>query len=104
MNGDMKFMRNSNFALRVQPSLLEELRAMSEREGVAVNQLINVAIAEKLAQLRTAEWFTKRGRSGDRKAGARLLRDLARGGTELPVKGDVIAARLARPKRVARRS
>lgn len=47
-------MRNSNFALRLQPSLLEELRTMSEVEGVAVNQLINVAIAEKLAQLRTA--------------------------------------------------
>jgi hypothetical protein len=43
-------MRASNFALRQQPSLLEELRAMSELEGVAVNQLINVAIAEKLAQ------------------------------------------------------
>jgi len=48
-------MRNSNFALRLQPSLLEELRTMSEVEGVALNQLINVAIAEKLAQL----WTTK---------------------------------------------
>ena len=42
-------MRNSNFAVRLQPSLLEELRTLSEVEGVAVNQLINVAIAEKLA-------------------------------------------------------
>ena len=39
-------MRRSNFALRLQPSLLEELRKAAEAEGVAVNQLINVAVAE----------------------------------------------------------
>jgi hypothetical protein len=53
-------MRASNFALRLQPSLLEELRSMSDLEEVAVNQLINVAIAEKLAQMRTAKWFADR--------------------------------------------
>ncbi len=40
-------MRRSNFALRLQPSLLEELRKAAELEGVALNQLINVAVAEK---------------------------------------------------------
>ena len=39
-------MRKSNFALRLQPSLLEELRTIAASEGVALNQLINVAIAE----------------------------------------------------------
>lgn len=33
-------MRKSNFALRLQPSLLEEVRKLAEQEGVAVNQLI----------------------------------------------------------------
>jgi hypothetical protein len=33
---------------------------MSDLEGVAVNQLINVAIAEKLAQMPTAKWFADR--------------------------------------------
>ena len=83
-------MRNSNFALRLQPSLLEELRLMSEVEGVAVNQLINVAIAEKLAQLRTAKWFADRIAAADPKAGAILLRDLKRWGGEKPGKGDEI--------------
>ena len=32
-------MRRSNFALRLQPSLLEELRKAAEVEGVALNQL-----------------------------------------------------------------
>jgi hypothetical protein len=87
-------MRNSNFALRLQPSLLDELRSMSDIEGVAVNQLINVAIAEKLAQLRTAKWFTDRISAANPKAGAALIRDLTRGGGVRPRKGDeVVAAR-----------
>ena len=87
-------MRSSNFALRLQPSLLEELRSMSNLEGVAVNQLINVAIAEKLAQMRTGKWFADRIAAADPKAGAQLVRDLSRGGGEKPRKGDVIARTL----------
>lgn len=83
-------MRASNFALRLQPSLLEELRSVSDLEGVAVNQLINVAIAEKLAQMRTAKWFADRIAAADPKAGAHLVRDLSRGGRVKPRKGDMI--------------
>jgi HicB-like protein involved in pilus formation len=84
-------MRTSNFALRLQQSLLEELRAVAAREGVAVNQFINVAIAEKLAQVRTVRFFAERTSRGNRKAGERLLRDLSRGGHEPPRPGDEIS-------------
>jgi hypothetical protein len=50
-------MRKSNFALRLQPSLLDEARQMAEAEGVALNQLINVAVTEKLSALRTEKYF-----------------------------------------------
>jgi predicted HicB family RNase H-like nuclease len=40
-------MRKSNFALRLQPSLLDKARKLAEAEGVALNQLINVAVAER---------------------------------------------------------
>lgn len=53
-------MRKSNFALRVQPSLLDEARKVAEAEGVALNQLINVALAEKLSALRTESYFRER--------------------------------------------
>jgi len=61
----VRTMRRSNFALRLQPSLLEEARRLAAAEGVAVNQLINVAVAEKLAV-------------------ARAERRLAGGGTQAP--------------------
>jgi hypothetical protein len=66
-------MRRSNFALRLQPSLLEELRKAAEVEGVAINQLINVAVAEKVSALRTEEYFRKRGRRADRAETLRIL-------------------------------
>ena len=53
-------MRKSNFALRLQPSLLDEARQAAEAEGVALNQLINVAVAEKLSALRTEKYFAER--------------------------------------------
>ncbi|HEX4508235.1 MAG TPA: toxin-antitoxin system HicB family antitoxin, partial [Alphaproteobacteria bacterium] len=53
-------MRKSNFALRLQPSLLDEARKLAEAEGIALNQLINVAVAEKLSALRTEDYFAQR--------------------------------------------
>ena len=50
-------MRRSNVVLRLQSSLLEEARKVSDSEGVALNQFINVAVAEKLSALRPEEYF-----------------------------------------------
>jgi hypothetical protein len=45
-------MRRSNFALRVPPTLLAEARKAAESEGVALNQLITLALAEKVSAMR----------------------------------------------------
>ena len=49
-------MRRS-FALRLQPSLMDEARKAAQSEGVALNQPVNVAVAEKISTLRTEEYF-----------------------------------------------
>jgi hypothetical protein len=53
-------MRKSNFVLRLQPSLVNEARQLAQAEGVALNQLINVALAEEVSALRTEEYFAER--------------------------------------------
>ena len=58
-------MRRSSFALRLQPSLLDEARKLAELEGVALNQLINVAVAEKLSALRTEAYRAERAARAD---------------------------------------
>ena len=82
-------MRKSNVALRLQESILEEARRVSETEGVALNQFINVAVAEKLSALRTEEYFRVRGQRGDVARAKRLLKRAGRGTP--PVSGDDVA-------------
>ena len=82
-------MRRSNFALRLQPSLLDEARKLTESEGVALNQLINVAVAEKISALRTEEYFAARARRANPGKIARILKRVGKGnsllaGDELP--------------------
>jgi hypothetical protein len=72
-------MRKTNFPLRLQPSLMEEARKVAESEGVALNQLINVALAEKVSVLRTEEYFRARIHRADRSETLRIL-DRARKG------------------------
>ena len=79
-------MRRNNFALRLQPSLMEEARKVAESEGVALNQLINVALAEKLSALRTEEYFQGRIRRADRAATLRILERAGKGNS--PMEGD----------------
>jgi hypothetical protein len=62
-NGDM---RRSNAALRLQASLLDEVRRVAETEGVALNQFINVAVAEKLSAIRTGDYFRERAERAGR--------------------------------------
>ena len=92
-------MRRSNFALRLQPSLLDEARKAAQAEGVALNQLINVAVAEKVSTLRTEDYFRERASRADRGAALRALRHA--GKDNPPVPGDELPVRRAHKKRAA---
>lgn len=87
-------MRKSNFALRLQPSLLDEARRAAGNEGVALNQLINVAVAEKLAAIRTESFFRERARRANIPEAIGILTHMGEGNP--PVKGD----ELPRPGRL----
>lgn len=83
-------MRRSNFALRLQPSLLNELRKAAEMEGVALNQLINVAVAEKISALRTEDYFQQRASRADRVETLKILEKAGKGNP--PSEGDELHA------------
>jgi hypothetical protein len=82
-------MRKSNFALRLQPSLLDEARKVAEAEGVALNQFINVAVAEKLSALRTESYFKERAARADIPGALDILSRAGKGNP--PVEGDDLA-------------
>jgi antitoxin component of RelBE/YafQ-DinJ toxin-antitoxin module len=79
-------MKTSNFSLRLQPTLMEEAKALAKKEGVALNQLINVALAEKLAVTRTREFFERYTRNADVAKALEILRRPRKG--EPPREGD----------------
>jgi hypothetical protein len=81
-------MRKNNVALRLQSSLLEEARKVSEAEGVALNQFINVAVAEKLSALRTEDYFRERSNRADLSKVKRILKRAGKG--KPPIAGDEI--------------
>jgi hypothetical protein len=84
-------MRKSNFALRLQPSLLDEARKLAESEGVALNQFINVAVAEKLSALRTETYFAERAARGNVPKALKILKRAGAG--KPPMKGDELPRR-----------
>jgi hypothetical protein len=59
-------MRRSNVAPRLQACLLDEAKSAAAAEGVVLNQLIDVVVAEKLSALRTEEHFRERAGRGIR--------------------------------------
>jgi hypothetical protein len=81
-------MRKSNFMLCLRPSLLDEARQVAEAEGVALNQFINVAVAEKLSALRTEKHFAERARRASIPKALGILRRAGVGNP--PMKGDKV--------------
>jgi hypothetical protein len=56
----------SAISLRLPESLHAHAREVARRESVSVNQLITLALAEKLSALMTEDYLEMRARRGDR--------------------------------------
>jgi hypothetical protein len=82
-------MTQANYALRLQLSLKAEAERLAKAEGTTLNQFINVAVAEKVAALRTADYFRERASRADIPA---ALAWLDRFGGDAPLRpGDELA-------------
>ena len=57
----------SAISLRLPNSLHKKLGDLAQREGVSINQLVNSAVAEKMATLMTVEYLQERAKRGTRK-------------------------------------
>jgi hypothetical protein len=89
-------MRKSNFALRLQPSLFEELRGVAAADDVTLNQFINIAVAEKLAALRTEQYFRERAAKADIPRALKILNRI--GSNEKPRAGNEVRKKPAKPR------
>ena len=65
---------SSNYALRLPASLKRAIEEVARKDGTTLNQFIVSAVAEKLAALKTADYFAKRAVRADFRAFDRLMR------------------------------
>jgi predicted transcriptional regulator len=72
----------STLSLRLPTSLHRRLGEVAEKEGVSINQLVNSAVAEKMAALLTEEYLSDRGKRGSRARFAAALAKVPKGEAE----------------------
>lgn len=63
----------STISLRLPDSLHKQVRKLAAKESVSINQLITVALAEKLSALMTEEYLDERAKRGSRKKFQRAM-------------------------------
>ena len=78
----------STYPLRLPHSIKAALERVAKRDGTSINQFVVTAVAEKIAAMETAEFFTERRKRADLVAFRKLLR---RQGGEAPRSGDEAA-------------
>lgn len=67
----------STISLRLPESLHASARTLADREEISLNQLIMLALAEKVSALMTEEYLSERARRGSKKKFQRALNKVA---------------------------
>jgi hypothetical protein len=91
---------SSNYALRLPASLKRAVEEVAREDGMTLNQFIVTAVAEKLAALKTADYFAKRAARADFAGFDRLM---SRRGGEAPRRDDKIPQDYRKRKPSSRR-
>jgi hypothetical protein len=64
----------SALSLRLPESLHKAARVLAKKEHVSINQLIMLALAEKIAALEATDYLDKRGKLGNRERYLNILK------------------------------
>lgn len=56
----------TTMSLRLPDSIHRQLKALAERDGVSMNHMVTIAVAEKTAALLTVDYLEQRAARGDR--------------------------------------
>jgi hypothetical protein len=75
----------SAISLRLPESLHNSARTIAEEEDISLNQLITVALAEKISALKTESYLSERAARGSRKKFDTILHKVSK---REPIKGD----------------
>ena len=57
----------STISLRLPESLHERVRLLARRDSVSINQMITLALAEKISALMTEDYLHERGKRADKR-------------------------------------
>jgi hypothetical protein len=63
----------STISLRLPDSLHEQARVLAQRENISINQLVTLALAEKMSALMTEDILSERAKKGSRRKFLRVL-------------------------------
>ena len=77
----------STYPLRLPRSVKAEVERRAKEDGISINQFVATAVAEKLAVMNSATFFSERRTRADFKAFDRIMR---RKGGEPPAPDDTI--------------
>lgn len=66
--------KTSAYPLRLPASLKAAVAEISKEDGTSINQFVSTAVAEKVATMKTAEFFATRATEADINAARRILR------------------------------
>jgi predicted transcriptional regulator len=75
----------SAISLRLPDSLHKKVKEVADRDNISINQMITVALAEKLSALETEDYLGKRAQKGSRE---KYLRALGKVSNRAPDKKD----------------
>lgn len=66
--------QTNTYPLRLPASLKAAVAEISKEDGTSINQFVTTAVAEKIAAMKTADFFAARAAEADIEAARRILR------------------------------